>query len=143
MSECELCQPTDDVIYINNDLRVVLVNDVNYPGFCRVIWQSHVAELTDLTPSERSTLMKTVCLVETCIRNVMHPDKINLASLGNMVPHLHWHVIPRFVDDIHFPQPIWGQIQRPPSQQLGNRQAQVTQLAQVIKATLSDVFNDA
>jgi diadenosine tetraphosphate (Ap4A) HIT family hydrolase len=38
----------------------------------------------------------------------MQPDKINLASLGNVVPHLHWHVIPRFVDDPHFPNPVWG-----------------------------------
>jgi diadenosine tetraphosphate (Ap4A) HIT family hydrolase len=43
---------------------------------------------------------------------VMHPDKINLASLGNMTPHLHWHVIPRFKQDKHFPQPIWGVPQR-------------------------------
>jgi diadenosine tetraphosphate (Ap4A) HIT family hydrolase len=38
----------------------------------------------------------------------MAPDKINLASLGNVVPHLHWHVIPRFADDPHFPNPVWG-----------------------------------
>ena len=42
----------------------------------------------------------------------VNPDKINLASLGNMVPHLHWHVIPRFRDDRHFPEPIWGAPQR-------------------------------
>jgi diadenosine tetraphosphate (Ap4A) HIT family hydrolase len=40
---------------------------------------------------------------------VLQPDKINLASLGNVVPHLHWHVIPRFADDPHFPNPVWGQ----------------------------------
>jgi len=38
----------------------------------------------------------------------LHPDKINLASLGNQVPHLHWHVIPRFKDDPHWPFAIWG-----------------------------------
>jgi diadenosine tetraphosphate (Ap4A) HIT family hydrolase len=42
----------------------------------------------------------------------MQPDKINLASLGNVVPHLHWHVIPRFADDAHFPSPIWASPQR-------------------------------
>jgi diadenosine tetraphosphate (Ap4A) HIT family hydrolase len=54
----------------------------------------------------------TVCKVEQVLREVMQPDKINLASLGNMTPHLHWHVIPRFKSDKHFPQPIWGTPQR-------------------------------
>jgi diadenosine tetraphosphate (Ap4A) HIT family hydrolase len=39
----------------------------------------------------------------------MRPDKINLASLGNMTPHLHWHVIPRHAGDRHFPRPIWAE----------------------------------
>ncbi|HXD50505.1 MAG TPA: HIT domain-containing protein, partial [Burkholderiales bacterium] len=39
--------------------------------------------------------------------------KINLAAFGNMTPHLHWHVIPRNADDAHFPNPIWGERQRP------------------------------
>ena len=45
---------------------------------------------------------------EAALRKVMAPDKVNLASLGNVVPHLHWHVIPRFADDPHFPNPVWG-----------------------------------
>jgi len=35
------------------------------------------------------------------------PHKVNLASLGNVVPHVHWHVIPRFLDDRHYPDPVW------------------------------------
>jgi diadenosine tetraphosphate (Ap4A) HIT family hydrolase len=42
----------------------------------------------------------------------MQPKKINLASLGNMVPHLHWHIIPRYTDDAHFPAPVWAESQR-------------------------------
>jgi diadenosine tetraphosphate (Ap4A) HIT family hydrolase len=42
----------------------------------------------------------------------LQPDKINLASLGNMVPHLHWHVVPRWRDDSHFPAPIWAAAKR-------------------------------
>jgi diadenosine tetraphosphate (Ap4A) HIT family hydrolase len=42
----------------------------------------------------------------------VRPDKINLASLGNVVPHLHWHVIPRWRDDSHFPAPIWATAKR-------------------------------
>ena len=47
------------------------------------------------------------------VAKALQPAKVNLAALGNMVPHLHWHVIPRFADDSHFPQPVWGARQRP------------------------------
>jgi diadenosine tetraphosphate (Ap4A) HIT family hydrolase len=53
-----------------------------------------------------------VWAVEAAVREAMEPDKMNVASLGNMTPHVHWHVIPRFADDRHFPQPIWAQPSR-------------------------------
>jgi diadenosine tetraphosphate (Ap4A) HIT family hydrolase len=53
-----------------------------------------------------------VFAVEDAQRAVLNPLKINLASFGNMTPHLHWHVIPRWADDAHFPQPVWGSRQR-------------------------------
>jgi diadenosine tetraphosphate (Ap4A) HIT family hydrolase len=56
--------------------------------------------------------MVAVFAVEAALRAVLAPHKINVASLGNMVPHVHWHVIPRFADDAHFPNPIWGERQR-------------------------------
>ena len=99
-------------MFRNEQLRIVLVDDAQYPGFCRVIWNAHVSEMTDLQPEERSVLMKTVCQVESALREVMRAEKINLASLGNMVPHLHWHLIPRFSDDAHFPNPVWAAAQR-------------------------------
>lgn len=91
--------------------RVVLT-DEPFPGFCRVIWNAHVAEMTDLPPVDRAHLMDVVHAVEATLRARLAPDKMNLASLGNVVPHLHWHVVPRFVDDSHFPQPVWGAPQR-------------------------------
>ena len=86
-----------------------MVDDVDYPGFCRVILNMHITEMTDLPPEQRHTLMQAVWAVEASIRAVLAPDKINLASLGNIVPHLHWHVIPRRRNDRHFPAPIWGE----------------------------------
>ncbi len=91
----------------------MLVNEPGYPGFCRVIWHAHVMEMTDLSEHERDLLMRTVFIVESALRELMQPRKINLASLGNLTPHLHWHVIPRFESDPHFPQTVWGQQQRP------------------------------
>lgn len=109
MENCELCEAKGgEVLLQNAEWRVILVDDANYPGFCRVIWNAHVAEMTDLLPAQRSSLMQVVCKVEQVIREVMAPHKINLASLGNMVPHLHWHIIPRYLDDAHFPNPVWA-----------------------------------
>jgi diadenosine tetraphosphate (Ap4A) HIT family hydrolase len=95
-------------------LRVVLIDDPDYPAFARVIWNAHVTEMSHLTLPQRAELMNAVNGVETALREIVAPDKINLASLGNQVPHLHWHVIARFVDDAHFPQPIWATRQRDP-----------------------------
>lgn len=112
-STCELCETAGgEVLHQAAQFRVVLVDDDHYPGFCRVIWQDHVKEVTDLPELDRMLLMDVLWQVERVVREVMQPDKINLASFGNVVPHLHWHVIPRYTDDIHFPQPVWGQAQR-------------------------------
>jgi diadenosine tetraphosphate (Ap4A) HIT family hydrolase len=64
--------------------------------------------MTDLPTSERRHLMSLVFAVEAAVRKLVNPDKINLASLGNAVAHLHWHVIPRWHDDSHFPAAIWA-----------------------------------
>jgi diadenosine tetraphosphate (Ap4A) HIT family hydrolase len=110
---CDLCDNVGGELLWDSDLcRVVLVNDPDYPGFCRIILNRHIKEMTDLVASERALMLRVLLAVESAVREVMHPDKINLASLGNMTPHLHWHVIPRFVDDRHFPNTIWGEAQR-------------------------------
>lgn len=110
---CELCEQSGgELLWQDEFCRVIWVNDQDYPGFCRVIWKSHVKEMTDLLPQERNHLMSVVFAVEQAIREELSPDKINLASLGNVVPHMHWHVIPRFNSDRHFPNPIWGTPQR-------------------------------
>jgi len=110
---CELCdQPGGEVLWRDKRCRVIQVNDPDYPGFCRVVWNAHVAEMTDLAPDDRAHLMAVVFAAEAAVRQAMTPDKVNLASLGNITPHVHWHVIPRFRDDRHFPLPVWGPPQR-------------------------------
>lgn len=107
---CELCMTSNEnVLWQSLHCRVVLVKDADYPGFCRVIWNQHIKEMTDLPIEMRKAFMDTVFAVESAIREVMQPEKINLASLGNVTPHLHWHIIPRYLDDKHFPNPIWAQ----------------------------------
>ena len=92
--------------------RVVLVDDPYYPGFCRVILNRHEKEMTDLPQAESEHVMQVVFAVERVLRQLLQPEKINLASFGNMTPHVHWHVMPRFADDRHFPQPLWGPVHR-------------------------------
>lgn len=111
--DCPLCNHSaDNIIWHDESCRIIAVDDPDYPGFCRVIWNAHVAEMTDLPQADRRHLLDVVMATEEALRTTMRPTKINLASLGNMVPHLHWHVIPRFADDRHFPEPIWGTSQR-------------------------------
>lgn len=107
---CPICAATgEDIVLENENLRVIVVHDEpKAPAFCRVIWREHVAEMTDLSPEQRNELMNMVYRVEAAMRQVLQPRKINLASLGNVVPHLHWHVIARFDDDACFPAPIWA-----------------------------------
>jgi diadenosine tetraphosphate (Ap4A) HIT family hydrolase len=113
---CELCASSGgDLIHQGELFRVVLVDDPNYPGFCRVIWRDHVKEVTDLHELDRMLMMDVMWQVEQVVRDVMQPEKINLASLGNIVPHLHWHVIPRYTDDAHFPAPVWAEPKHSPS----------------------------
>ena len=110
---CELCASAGgEILWSSPACRVVRVADAHYPGFCRVIWTAHVREMTDLAPAQRLALMNVVFATEEVVRALFKPHKINLASFGNMVPHLHWHVIPRWQDDRHFPEPVWGSVQR-------------------------------
>ena len=112
-ASCEFCSsPGGAVLWQDDFCRVVRVDEPDYPGFCRVILKRHAREMTDLSESERARLMKVVFNVEVAVRAALRPHKMNIASLGNMVPHVHWHVIPRFEDDRHYPGPIWAQPKR-------------------------------
>jgi diadenosine tetraphosphate (Ap4A) HIT family hydrolase len=136
---CELCtQPGGELLYRDDNYRIVLVDDERYPGFCRVIWNAHAREMTDLPTASRAILIAAVWQVEEAIREIMRPDKINVASLGNVVPHLHWHIIPRYEDDAHFPNPIWGEIKRTPSStDLARRRALLPRLREFLQDRFS------
>ncbi|MBC3933128.1 HIT family protein [Undibacterium curvum] len=139
---CELCAATQAQLIVSSaNWRVILVDDVNYPGFCRVIWNQHVKEMTDLSEAERQEIMQVVWQVEAAQREVLQPHKINLASFGNMVPHLHWHVIPRYLDDTHFPNPVWAAAQTsgPAEEILSARRERLPQLIRAIQQRLSSI----
>jgi diadenosine tetraphosphate (Ap4A) HIT family hydrolase len=132
--DCVFCREDGgEVLWQDDTLRVVLAGEHDYPGFCRVIWNEHVAEFSDLEPAARDRVMLAVYAVERAIRRVLQPVKVNLASLGNQVPHVHWHVIPRFSNDAHFPLPIWAPRQRTVSEALlSQRRARATLLRNAV-----------
>ena len=143
MTNCVLCKeelkPEEgQLIWRGDDCRVILVNDPDLPGFCRVIWNQHVAEMTDLTYGEREHLMTLVFAVEDAVRQVMQPDKINIAALGNMVPHIHWHVIPRYKDDAFFPGSAWSsKINKTPASALESRMQKAKDLPAALREAIS------
>lgn len=113
LAHCELCQHAGGVLVWGRDAwRAIRVADADFPAFYRVVSNPHVAEFSELTEAQRQHCMQLVNVVERVLVERLRPNKINLAALGNMVPHLHWHVIARFEWDSHFPQPIWGTRQR-------------------------------
>ncbi len=133
---CELCAGAGGAIVWRDALcRVVRAQEPDYPGFCRVILARHAREMTDLAPAERARMMEVVFAVEEAVRETMRPDKVNVASLGNMTPHVHWHVVPRFRDDPHFPGAVWAAPQRP-ARVAPERAARAERLDAAIRARL-------
>jgi diadenosine tetraphosphate (Ap4A) HIT family hydrolase len=132
---CELCEsPGGQTLWQDELCRVVLVEDRDYPGFCRVILNRHVSEMTDLDAATRQKLMRVVFATEHALRQLLQPAKINLASLGNMVAHLHWHVIARFGDDRHFPASVWSEPRRPGAPRQLDRSALQQTLHKLLQA---------
>ena len=113
LTACPLCEADGGLLVWRNEFfRIVQASEAGFPAFYRVIWNRHVAEFSDLSATERALCMNAVVVVEQLLRNELSPDKMNLAALGNLVPHLHWHVIARFANDSHFPAPVWSAPQR-------------------------------
>lgn len=113
-SACSLCTAVGGaLVFQGKKFRVIRADEAGFPAFYRVVWSEHVAEFSDLDAEDRFLCMRAVHGVEQALREHLQPTKINLAALGNMVPHLHWHVIARFDWDSHFPAPVWALALRP------------------------------
>jgi len=142
---CELCAlaagtvpPGARLVFEHEKFVVILADEPNYPGFARVVWRAHVREMSDLDDDDRLLVNDAVYKLELAVIDAMQPLKVNVASLGNVVPHLHWHVIPRYADDAHFPAPVWAQPMRAADPAvLAARRALLPELAQAIERHLT------
>jgi diadenosine tetraphosphate (Ap4A) HIT family hydrolase len=103
-------QIEEDSIFID-DLplcKFLLMNDSNYPWFLLIPRIDNIKELYDLSESNRAQLDFETVEVSKFIQSSFKPEKINIASLGNIVPQFHVHIIARYMDDISWPNPVWG-----------------------------------
>ncbi len=99
--DCPMCPDANDANVIWNSPvgKVHLKNDADYRGYCVLISHRHVIELHELGQEERHIWIDTIALLSERISAVCQPAKMNCAMLGNIVPHLHCHLIPRYFDD--------------------------------------------
>ena len=113
MTTCPMCRRWDD----DADLRIVelehsfvtLNRDQFFPGYTLLFTKQHVTELFHLDREVRTGLMEEVSRVAEALSGVFRADKINYELLGNMVPHIHWHLVPRFSSEALWPRPIWSE----------------------------------
>jgi diadenosine tetraphosphate (Ap4A) HIT family hydrolase len=83
-----------------------------YHGYCVLVSRRHVTELSALDDDERRSYLDEMCLLSKAIEAAFHPHKMNYELLGNQVPHLHWHLFPRYRDDPARMHSTWVTLQR-------------------------------
>lgn len=113
LPSCPMCRRWDE----DSDLRiaelphsyVILNRDQFFPGYTLLFTKSHVTELFHLEQEVRSALVEEINGVARALYDLFRPDKINYELLGNMVAHMHWHLVPRFASDPLWPRPIWAE----------------------------------
>ena len=112
-TDCPMCSrwDTDSELRIVDlpNSYVILNRDQYFPGYTLLFTKSHATELFHLDRNVRTALMEEVSLVAEALYSIYTPDKINYELLGNMVPHIHWHIVPRFSSEPLWPRPIWAE----------------------------------
>ena len=133
---CPLCEGEGGRLVLRTPrFRVIHASEAGFPGFYRLVWNDHIAEFSDLAATDRAACMEAVAAIEQAMREHLQPAKINLAALGNMVPHLHWHLVARYEWDSHFPSPVWAAATRTaPDERLVDLQARLPMLEQALRA---------
>lgn len=118
--------------------RLLLSKDANYPWFILVPRLPDISELFELDEQQQRQLwVETTSLAET-LKSTFAADKMNVATLGNVVSQLHMHVIVRHRDDAAWPAPVWG---KQPAAQYTNEQ--VEGIRQRLRSVLGDDFTFA
>ena len=113
MTDCPMCRKwagdADLQIVELEQCYVTLNRDQFFPGYCFVFSKEHVTELFHLDVARRQAIIEEVNRVAEVLNDLFNPTKMNYELLGNMVPHMHWHLVPRFETDPLWPKPIWSE----------------------------------
>jgi len=78
-----------------------------YHGYCILVARQHATELSRLPEVDRRAYLDEMCLLARAIEECFQPHKMNYELLGNQVPHLHWHLFPRYAHDPDTLRPVW------------------------------------
>src|SRR5215510_1116533 len=113
-AECQMDAPRPasnehaDLVAPLSVSSLYLAKNQTYRGQCVLIFDlRHAARPDQLSPSEWTAFSADLYAAQAAVIAVVNPDHINVESLGNVVPHLHWHIIPRYVGDARWGMPIW------------------------------------
>lgn len=94
-----------------NDLIRIEIEKSEVP-WLKIFTQAERREFSECTPAEKSAILEALDVIEKEMLAYYQPYKINIASFGNYVPLVHWHIMARFKEDSYFPEPMWGKKQR-------------------------------
>jgi len=135
---CKACQgswPREDHFIADMSLsRAYLHDNQFFPGWTVVVFKRHATELFQLAPTERILLMEEVSRIAKILAQVFEAKKINYELLGNQLPHIHWHVIPRLASDPAPLEPVW----RVPHDPLFLSEAEIQKSVQCLRQTLQN-----
>ena len=98
------------IIYQNKNIRIE-TEESEIP-WLKIFTQQAYKEMSEVPKEIRSEIYDLLDIIEKEMIAYYKPDKINIASFGNYVPHVHWHIMARFKEDSFFPEPMWGSRQR-------------------------------
>jgi diadenosine tetraphosphate (Ap4A) HIT family hydrolase len=116
-----------------------------YQGYCILIARTHATELHQLPDAERVAYFNEMCLLARAIENAFHPRKLNYELLGNQVPHLHWHLFPRYDHDPEVFKPVWVALDpaegdESERRRLGTGQFPRTEIANQLRKTITGLL---
>lgn len=100
----------DKIIY-ENSLVKIEIEEFEIP-WLKIFTQKPIKEFSMCDQDTKMEILRCLDIIEKEMLSYYNPDKINIASFGNYVPHVHFHIQARFKDDSYFPEPTWGKKQR-------------------------------
>lgn len=103
--ECKFCNIPGDKILKELKYSTVSLERPHHKGHIKVVLKNHKEDILEMTRGEANNFFNDLIKVSKVVNNVLKPDKMNYALLGNWVSHLHWHIIPRFKEDKDFGNP--------------------------------------